>query len=180
MACLTAQALRSRAREAVLSAGGRGFVRFCAEDDALLVTDAVRRCGSEAQKAALMKALSDAGFSVREEAGLLRLAPADALLDALDTTQETPETDWDSPLYPVQALAKRLLAGEKTPLTDAGRRLVYLSLRLTGEPGKDVLSGLGAIRAQAAVMLRTGDRSGMRLCGVVLWNWCVSEKEDRA
>ncbi|MBQ2948280.1 MAG: hypothetical protein IJD94_04815 [Clostridia bacterium] len=180
MACLTAQALRSRAREAVLSAGGRGFVRFCAEDDALLVTDAVRRCGSEAQKTALMKALADAGFSVREEAGLLRLAPVDALLDALDMTQETQETDWDSPLHPAQALAKRLLTGGKTPLTDAGRRLVYLSLRLTGEPGKDVLSGLGAIRAQAAVMLRTGDRSGMRLCGAVLWNWCISEKEESA
>ena len=45
--------LRSEAREAIFAAGGRGFVRFLAQGDALLVSDAPRRSDADA----LVKAL---------------------------------------------------------------------------------------------------------------------------
>ena len=103
MARVTALSLRAAAREAMLAAGGRGFMRFLPPGDALLATDAVRRCGSDAQKTALTDALRAAGFAVCEKDGLLMLMPKDTLLGGVVCGEE-PEIDWASPLHTVQAL----------------------------------------------------------------------------
>ena len=72
----------------------------------------------------------------------------------------------------------RLLAGKRVlPLTAAGRELLLSALRATGMPGADVCAALDALRGRAAVMLRAGDRSGMRESGAVLAQWCRM-KED--
>lgn len=168
MALLMAHALRARAREAVLEAGGRGFVRFAA--DGLLATDAVRRCDADA----LAAALAARGFTCRTQGGLLLMTPQDALLREICAGQKPVEIDWSSPLCPAQALARRLQACPALPLTAAGRELLLSALRATGMPGADVCAGL---RAKAAVMLRAGDRSGMRSSGAVLAQWCRM-KED--
>lgn len=173
-----AVSLRDRARQAMLESGGRGFMRFAPEGGALLATDALRRCGNAEQKAALVSALEGCGFACREEGGLLLLAPDDAWLSSVQAHETHAAVDWESALHPVQALSARWCAQPACALTAAGRQLIVDTLRLTGLPGGRMLEGLDALRAQAAVMLRSGDRSGMRAAGIVLWDWC--EKEEHA
>lgn len=172
MADLIAVRLRDLARKALLDAGGRGFMRFAEAGAALLVTDAVRRC-EDAD--ALIQALECSGFSCCAQEGLLYLTPQDALLRALPGPQDAPEICWEEMIHPAQALAARWLFVPEAALTTAGRQLAVDTLRLTGAPGKDVLSGLDALRAQAAMMLRSADRSGMREAGAVLAQWCAHQ-----
>ena len=182
MARLTALALRDRARAAVLAAGGRGFVRFLPAGGALLATDAIRRCADAAAQQRLAGALEEAGFACRACCGLLELTPRDGVLDAL-CGDAAGAIDWGDPLHPAQALARRWLAEQRTAWTDAGRQLTMDALRLVWRPRAQVLAGLAALRAQAAVMLRSGDRSGFRAAGAVLNDWCMQERggcEDEA
>ena len=174
MARVTAQRLRSRACEAMLSAGGRGFVRFLPAGGALLATDAIRRCADEAARDALTDALAQAGFACGVRGGLLELTPADDMLSALSASERT-EVDWESPLHPVQTLANRFQAAARQPLTGAGRQLIVETLRLTWQTPETLLAGLPALRAQAAVMQRRGDRSGMHEAGAVLREYCEQE-----
>ena len=173
-----AVSLRLRARQAMLESGGRGFMRFTPEGSALLATDALRRCENAAQKASMIAALEGCGFACREEGGLLLLSPDDAWFLEVQAHETRVSVDWESALHPVQALAARWCAQPACALTAAGRQLAVDTLRLTGLPGSRVMEGLDALRAQAAVMLRSGDRSDMRAAGCVLWDWC--EKEERA
>ena len=55
------ESLRAMAREALLHAGGRGFMRFAPSGGALLITDAPRHCGEEADRRRLCGALRAAG-----------------------------------------------------------------------------------------------------------------------
>ena len=174
MARITAIALRDRARAALLSAGGRGFVRF-PEQGALLVSDALRRCESEAAEQGLKDALWQAGFECYKQDGLLLMTPSDALLENIDC--DTCRIDWDAPLHSAQALAKRWLACERRPLTAAGRQLIIDCLRLTWQDR--VMDGLRALRAQAAVMQRNGDTSGFYQAGTVLADWCNEQEGER-
>ena len=175
MARVTAVRLRERAREAMLSSCGRGFVRFLPAGGALLATDAVRRCGDDAARARLTDALEAAGFACGMRGGLLEMTPADDVLSSL-CGEGSIAVDWESPLHPAQALAGRFLAAEKRPLTPAGRQLIVETLRLTWLEPDRVLSGLPALRAQAAVMLRQGDRSGLCEAGAVLEEFCKQEQ----
>ncbi|MBQ7885655.1 MAG: hypothetical protein IJ313_02040 [Clostridia bacterium] len=168
MARVTALMLRDRAREAMIAAGGRGFVRF-PERGALLVSDAVRRCENGPAKALLLEALSQAGFDCREQDGLLMITPADALLAEI-CCEGSCAVDWDGPLCIVQALAKRWLSKPRQPLTGDGRQLIIDTLRLTWQDR--VQEGLAALCAQATVMQRRGDISGFRIAGAVLRDWC--------
>lgn len=179
MARVTAIWLRDEARTAMLAAGGRGFVRFLPPGGALLATDANRRCADEAARVRLTDALRGAGFICAERGGLLELTPTDGVLTGLAWTG-APETDWKSPMHPAQALARRLWANGPLPLTDAGRQLVLEALRLTWQPENRVLAGLTDLRAQAAVMLRTGDRSGMHEAGAILAEYCKQEPQTEA
>lgn len=174
MARVTALCLRARAREAMLSAGGRGFVRFLSAGGALLATDAIRRCADEAARDALTDTLAQAGFVCEVRGGLLELTPADDVLSALSASGRT-AIDWESPLHPAQALAARFLATEKQPLTREGRQLIVETLRLTWQTPETLFSGLPALRAQAAVMQRRGDRSGMHQAGALLREFCEQE-----
>ena len=174
MARVTALRLRDRAREAMLRAGGRGFVRFLPPGGALLATDAIRRCADDAARAALTDALMQAGFVCEMRSGLLELTPADDMLSALSASERT-AVDWESPLHPVQALANRFQAAARQPLTGAGRQLILETLRLTWQTPETLLSGLPALRAQAAVMQRRGDRSGMHQAGALLREFCEQE-----
>lgn len=176
MAGLIAVRIRDLARKTLLNAGGRGFMRFAEEGGALLVTDAVRRCDNPV---ALAQALECAGFSCCDQEELLYLTPQDMLLKAVIGPQGLPEIRWEEMIHPVQVLAVRWLSAPEAALTRAGRQLVLETLRLTGTPGRDVLTGLEALRAQAAVMLRSGDRSGMREAGAVLAQWCESTMNKR-
>lgn len=175
MARVTAVRLRERARGAMLAAGGRGFVRFLPAGGALLATDAIRRCGDDAARAQLTEALHAAGFVCEERTGLLELTPADDVLSALDDGERA-AIDWESPLHPVQALAARFLNNPKQPVTPAGRQLILETLRLTWLAPDRALLGLPALRAQAAVMLRQGDRSGLHEAGAVLKEFCEQEQ----
>ncbi|MGN0776628.1 MAG: hypothetical protein ACI4MM_08130 [Candidatus Ventricola sp.] len=175
MARLTALRLRDRAREAVLAAGGRGFVRFLPAGGALLATDAIRRCAEDAARTALADALAQAGFVCEVRGGLLELTPADEVLFSPDCG-EGMAVDWESPLHPAQALAVRFLAKKRQPLTAAGRQLVMETLRLTWQTPDRLLSGLPTLRAQAAVMQRKGDLSGLHEAGALLREFC--EQED--
>lgn len=175
MAGVTALRLRSRAREAMLAAGGRGFVRFLPAGGALLATDAIRRCRDEASRAALTDALAQAGFVCVLRGGLLELTPTDDELAGLDGGERL-EIDWESPLHPVQALARRFLGNPKQPLTPAGRQMILETLRLTWLAPDRALAGLPALRSQAAVMLRRGDRSGLHEAGAVLREFCEQEQ----
>lgn len=168
MACVTAVSLRNAARRAMLDAGGRGFMRF-AHSGALLVSDAIRRCESDAAKARLLDALAQAGFACMEQDGLLMLSPADALLEAI-TCEGGFSVDWDDPQFAVQALAARWLRRERRPLTPAGRQMIIDALRLTWQ--NCAALACSALRAQAAVMQRTGDTSGFHQAGAVLAQWC--------
>jgi len=176
---MTAQEMRQLARETVLACGGRGFMRFADGASALLVCDAARRCRNEAELARIIAALEENGFSVSVRDDLLLISPGDAMLLALEA-EATTDIRWNEPDYAAQALAARFLKAPQTPLTPAGRALAIESLRLTGRPGEDVLGGLDALRAKAAVMLRTGDRSGMRIAGAVLMTWCDGRNDNEA
>ena len=168
MARVTAVSLRSAARKAMLAGGGRGFVRFM-DGGALLVSDAIRRCEDDAAKRRLLDALRQAGFVCDERDGLLMMNPADALLSTIGYDGR-PGINWDGALCDAQALAARWLKRERQPLTPAGRQLIIDSLRLTWQ--NRMADGLALLRAQAAVMQRSGDTSGFCTAGAVLAEWC--------
>lgn len=175
MAGVTALRLRGRAREAMLGAGGRGFVRFLPEGGALLATDAIRRCADDAACAHLTQAIAAAGFVCAARGGLLEMTPADGELSALCAFAPHAfaphaglSVDWEAPLHPAQALACRFCRHAQQPLTPAGRQLILETLRLTWRDAAHLLSGLPALRARAAVMLRRGDRSGLYEAGTLL------------
>ena len=174
MACVTAIAMRDSARQALLGAGGRGFVRFC-EQGALLVSDAIRRCEDDAAQQKLTDALAQAGFESWTQDDLLMILPSDALLEQI--TCDGCEVDWSSSLHGVQALATRWLARERAALTQAGRQLIVDCLRLTWQDR--VMDGLRQLRAQAAVMQRSADTSGFCQAGAVLANWCKEQEGKR-
>ena len=175
MARVTAVRLRERAREAMLASGGRGFMRFLPAGGALLATDAIRRCGDDAARERLTEALHAAGFVCEARGGLLELTPTDGVLSAFNGGGR-PAIDWENPLHPAQALAARFLNNPKQPLTPAGRQLIVETLRLTWLAPDRALLGLPALRAQAAVMLRQGDRSGLYEAGAVLREFCEQEQ----
>lgn len=165
--------LRSEAREAILSAGGRGFVRFLSEGDALLVSDAPRR-GSAL---AMMDALAEKGYDSAVLDGLLYITPGEARLLALCAAQpEAIEVDWESPLCQTQALAARLLREEALPLDEGAKRLVLETARLLWQPGDKVLFGLPVLRAMIAVRLREKKRSGLREAGRLLCGWLAGNE----
>ncbi|MBQ2990020.1 MAG: hypothetical protein IJD60_01860 [Clostridia bacterium] len=174
MADLTAHALRDAARDAMTSSGARGFMRFAKQGNALLATDAIRRAPDGGR--ALEQALSAQGFVCSQSRGLLHIAPGDECVRALVRHIPPLQICWENKLHPAQALAARWAAQPPMPFTEAGRQLVMDTLRLTGLPGCNVMEELGALRAQAAVMLRTGDRSGMYEAGRVLSEWCLREE----
>lgn len=176
---MTAREMRALARETVLGSGGRGFMRFADSAGALLVCDASRRCESEAALEGMTAALEETGFAVLLEGGLMLISPGDEMLLSLEA-EGIPDIRWDKPGYAAEALAARLIKAPQTPLTPAGRALAIEALRLTGRPGEDVFAGLDALRAQAAVMLRSGDRSGMRIAGAVIKTWCDGRNDDEA
>lgn len=179
MACVTAVRLRDRARETMLSAGGRGFVRFLPAGGALLATDAIRRCADDAARARLTGALTAAGFACEARGGLLEMTPTDGALSvlcALTLRSVKDAVDWEAPLHPAQALAARFLRHERRMLTPAGRQLVLEALRLTWRAEDELLAGLPALRARSAVMLRQGDISGLYEAGAVLWEFCEREE----
>lgn len=167
MARVTAVLLRNRARETMMACGGRGFVRF-PDRGALLVCDALRRCESEGEKKSLLDAMEQAGFVCHEQDGLLYLTPADEMFVGIGCTQAV-SVDWESPLCSAQALASRWLSKERRALTQAGRQLIVDALRLTWQD--KVTEGLVSLRAQAAVMQRCGDSSGLHEAGAVLAEW---------
>ena len=175
MARVTALSLRAAAREAMLAAGGRGFVRF-PDRGTLLVSDALRRCESDADRKKLTDALSWAGFDASEQDGLLMINPKDELLDAIAYKGDF-AVDWDEKLDAVKALAMRWLGREKLPLTRAGRQLVIDVLRFTWQDR--MTDGLEALRAHAAVMQRRGDTSGFSQAGAVLAYWCDRKEGKR-
>ena len=171
MARVTAAQLRTAAREAIFAAGGRGCVRFLPPGGALLATDANRRCQSDEEKAALTTALADAGFACDEQNGLLAITPGDELLGAIEYDEET-NVDWQSPLHPLQALGLRWMDKPKQALTSDGRQLILETLRISWQQTEQVQGGAQALRAQAAMMQRRGDESGMHESGAVLLEWC--------
>lgn len=167
--------LRGEARQALLRAGGRGFVRFLPEGDALLVSDAPRRCASGAESAELAEALARAGFTAALRDGLMLITPSDERLRALAAGgAPVREIDWNSPLHSAAALAGRWRREEAAALSADGRTMIVETLRLLWQPQERVLEGLGGLRARAAGMLRAGDRSGLREAGAVLDAWIQS------
>lgn len=169
--------LRDLARDVMLESGGRGFVRFVPGGDALLVTDAPGRCADGGSL--FLKGLENAGFSCWLDGALGYILPGDALLLSLCERKGGPVPgNWTSPLHPVCALANRFLREPCLELTRQGRALLLETARLLWRPQAQVLAGLGAIRARAAALLRTGDRSGMHEAGAMLANWC-DEQETR-
>ena len=163
-------ALRSEAREEILAAGGRGFVRFLAEGDALLVSDAPRRGGADA----LTDALCAGGYEAAERGGLLYITPGTERLLALCKSQPGEiAVDWESPLYEAQALAARLLGEKALELDGGGKRLVLETARLLWQPKEKVRLGLPALRARIAVRLREKQRSGLHEAGRLLCGWLI-------
>lgn len=161
-------ALREAARSAIFGAGGRGFVRFCAREDALLISDANRR--SDAQ--VLARALADAGFACEIRDDLMLIRPTDERLLALCAAQEREIiVDWTHPLCRMQALAAHLTRETPLPLDEGGRRLLLSAARLLWQPEEKVLSGMSALRTQVAVRLREGKRSGLHETGCLLGGW---------
>lgn len=160
--------LRDEARAAILSAGGRGFVRFAAEGDALLLSDANRRGDAKT----LVRALEDAGFGCEIWDGLLYITPGDAQLMRLCATQPQEMTvDWESPLFEAMALVAHLLREDQMPLDEGGRGLVMKTARLLWQMESKVLAGLPDLRAMIAVRLREGKRSGLHEAGRLLCGW---------
>lgn len=172
MARMTAAMLRSLARETMISGGGRGFMRFLDSGDMLLVTDAPRRSADDTQKDNLMCAFAGAGFACREQDGLMLLAPGTAMLEGVACPSKIMEPDWNDPRCGVHALALRWLSKETKPLTPEGRQLILDCLRLTWQPEARVIAGCMQLRAQAAVMQRNRDYSGLREAGAILYDWC--------
>ena len=175
MARVTAVSLRDKARGAMMAAGGRGFMRF-PESGALLVSDAVRRCGSDEAKAALVAAMAQAGFDCREQDGLLMLRPQAAVLESI-AYEDGFSINWESTLWQTQALAVRWLKCDKQPLSPAGQQMVIDTLRLTWQDR--MADDWMVLRAQAAVMQREGDTSGLYQAGAVLANWCDRQEGKR-
>lgn len=175
--------VRALAREAVLGAGGRGFVRYLPPGGALLATDALARAADAAQEKRLMGALTAAGFVCAVQGPLVGLTPTDALLLRVSGEAAQPVMiDWDGPLAPAQALAVRWMKKPRLPLTRAGRVLTMETLRLLWQPEKQVLSGLGGLRALAAQNLRAGDASGAHEAGCCLSAWleqAAQNEEER-
>ena len=174
MARVTAISLRAEAREAMLAAGGRGFMRFLPPGGALLATDAIRRCESDLQKRALIDAFNTAGVACCEKDALLMITPEDALLSCIAYDGKA-EIDWASPLHRVQALGLLWNRKPKKALTQDGRQLVIEALRLSWQPFHQAEDGFDALRARAAVILRRGDDSGFYEAGAVLLDWCGQE-----
>ena len=166
---MTAIELRALAREALLEAGARGFVRFLPEGDgALLVTDAPKGCGG-IQTELLMSCMAARGFVCKMRGNLLALTPGDELLAGLAREAVCPESwDWESELAPLLALAARWMRAPEAPVGEAGRRLAIETARLLWKPRAQVLGGLGALRAGAAVLQRNKEPGGLRLCGGML------------
>ena len=171
-----ALALRTRAREAIFAAGGRGFVRFLPEGGALLVTDAARRTDAAQIEAALIRA----GFDcAQEREGLIAFSPSDAAITALtDGPAPQLEIDWEGPLHPAQALADRFLRRERAVLTDDGRQLILETLRAGYLPAERLGEGMDILRARAAAMLRGGDISGMTEAGRLLAMMLMTHEEQ--
>ncbi|MBR5288900.1 MAG: hypothetical protein IKU34_09995 [Clostridia bacterium] len=163
-------ALRSEAREAILCAGGRGFVRFLSEGDALLISDAPRRSDADA----LIAALAVRGFDSCARDGLLYITPGTQRLLTLCAAQpQEIIVNWDSARYDVQALCARLLGEAPLPLEGDGKRLVLETARLLWQPQDRVLAGLPALRAAVAVRLRERRRSGLHEAGRLLCGWLI-------
>lgn len=170
-----ARVLRDEARRALLGAGGRGFVRFLPEGEALLVSDAPRRCVSPEEAERLTDAITRAGFVPEWRDGFLLMTPTDERLRALAAAPLTAYAiDWDSPLHPAAALAARWRRERETALSESGRSLVIETLRLAWQMPERVLAGLPGLRARAARMLREGDRSGFAEAGAILNAWLQS------
>lgn len=166
--------LRDAARSAMLHAGGRGFMRFLPDGEALLVTDAPARYGNVPR---LMAELEAAGFVCLPRKELLYLAPERRLLAAMAQGTLIPVIDWESRLHPAQELAVRLMRMPEAQWTEAGERLAIETLRLLWQPREHVLSGLPALRAMAAERLRNKEMSGMACAGALLAQWCEAERE---
>lgn len=169
MARLTPEGLRAAAREAIFSAGGRGFVRFGPPGGCLLVSDAGRRAETTEPMEAALRA---AGFVCEAKAGMLLIDPADELLSGIRAETGNAPTDWEGGLYPAHALADRWLRQEKRGLTPEGRQMILETLRLLWQPEENVISGLAALRIRAAVMMRTHDTSGLYESGALLSGRC--------
>lgn len=178
MESLNVTCLRNLAREAMEGSGARGFMRFAQEGEALLVCDAAARCADGGQ--ALCRALEAAGFTCRAQGALLMIAPADALLERLCAHEGAVIVDWDGELRPAQTLAARLLRAPREALTPQGRAYALQTARLLWRPQAQVLAGIDGLRAQAAALLRAGDRSGFALAGGLLANWCEQKKGENA
>lgn len=167
-------ALRDAARAAILSAGGRGFVRFLSQGDALLISDAPRR----GESGPLIAELGEAGFDgvVRED--LLYITPGETLLLELCARQpEGIDVDWNGPLFETMALCERLLGEAPMPLDEGAGQLLMETVRLLWQPEEKVLAGLPALRARIAVRLREGKRSGLHEAGRLLAGW-LEENEQ--
>lgn len=172
MAAVTA--LRGRARAAVFASGGRGFVRFLpAGEEALLVSDAPRRCGGAA---ALLAGCEAAGFAARFRDGLLLLTPTEETLRALIAPVPI-EVDWNAADAPIAAFAARLMRRENGPLTQEGLRLVVETLRLLWQDETHVRRGMAALRARSAACLRKHDDSGFFLAGALLAEWFQEQRD---
>ena len=161
--------MRNFARGAIADCVARGFVRFDDRGDCLLVTDAALRCGDGGM--ALRAALHAVGFVCKSSGALLGINPGDALLERLCARERGITIDWESPLHPAQALAVRLMRGETEALTEPGRNFVLRVARVLWQPQGRVLAQLADIRAEAAMLLRAGDRSGFAPAGRLLANW---------
>lgn len=166
MAAVRAEDLRTLARETMLACGARGFMRFDERGDALLVTDAAARCADGGE--ALVRALTEAGFSCRRDGALIALTPGGALLERLCEGDGGPGVIWDDASYPALSLAQRLLREARCPLTPDGEALVLLAARLCRRAEEG--DALMPLRAELARRLRRGDRNGFYQTGRLLAN----------
>lgn len=174
---MTAEEMRELARAALTQAGALGFVRCLpVGDSALLVTDAAALCEDAAARARLLEALGRC-FAVQPRGRLLALTPRDGLLLRTDASARPPLTwDWEGELAPAYALADRLLRmPDGGALSPRGRLLLTDAAKLLRLPRAQALAGLGALRANAAVLQRMGDAAGLRACGCALLFWCERE-----
>lgn len=179
MAALSVTQLRTLAREAMISCGARGFMRFDERGGALLVTDAGARCADGGE--ALAAALTAAGFDCRRDGALTYLVPGDALLERLCEGEGPVVCDWSSLLYPVLALAGRLVRTPCCALTQDGRALVLLAAQLCRRAETDGAGAFDPLRAELAQRLRRKDQNGFNQTGRLLANWCSGVgKEERA
>ncbi|MFR2150733.1 MAG: hypothetical protein ACLS7Z_09585 [Christensenellales bacterium] len=149
-------AVRSKARDAVFAAGGRGFVRFLPDgEEALLVSDAPRRCQNSS---ALLCACGAAGFGAEERDGLLLLTPTEETLRSLNLPRAI-DVDWSSADAPLAAFAARLMRRGDRPLTEDGLRPVETqacSGRMKCTRGTRAARQSGACRAWATAAFSAG------------------------